>query len=294
MARPAIHSILAASDLGPASDKVVQSAAALAGVLGAELHLLHVLDLSVLPRAEGAGSAPSFPERIRQAEEALAEQVRTLAPDARPASLRVMNQAVHEAILDRAEEVSAGLIALGAHRGGGVGAHILGTTADRVIRAAKVPCLVTSSHLAVPVRRIGVPTDFSEPSRDALDAALSLSLSLGDAPEVRVFHVGWSVEREDDPGMEKEKLAPALQAEVSRAVSRLGRSLPATLRTEVLWGVSPAAMIVQHAEKAELDLLVLGTHGATGLKRFLIGSVASGVARQAPCPVLLVPPPHSK
>lgn len=292
MTRSAIHSILVASDLGPASDKVVGGAAALAGGLGAELHLLHVLDLSVLPRAEGASSAPSFPERIRQAEDALAEQVRTVAPNARPSSLRVMNQAVHEAILDRAEEVSASLIAVGPHRGGGIGAHVLGTTADRVIRAAKVPCLIASSPLSLPVRRIGVPTDFSEPSRDALDAALSLSI--GSAPEIHVFHVGWNVEREDDPGIEKEKLGPALQTEVSHAVSRLGQPLASTIQTEVLWGVSPAAMIVQYAEQAELDLLVLGTHGYAGLKRFLIGSVASGVARQAPCPVLLVPPPSSQ
>ena len=48
--------------------------------------------------------------------------------------------------------------------------------------------------------------------------------------------------------------------------------------------------IVRHLEASGADLVALGTHGPGLLKRALIGSVASGVARRAPCPVLLVPP----
>lgn len=290
--RRTILSILAASDLGPASDKVVRSAAALAGRLGAELHLLHALDLEKLPPPAGAGGDTSFPERTRQAERALTEQAERAASPVRPASLRVVNYVPDRAIRDRAAEVSADLIVVGPHSGGEVGAHFLGTTADRVIRSAEVPCLVAPVSLSLPARRIGVPTDFSDPARAALGLALDLVGRLGDAPgaEIRVFHVGWSVERVDVPELGEEEFRPRMEQQVRDVMAGAGEPSPVPVRTEVVWGVSPAEAIAKHARDAELDLLVLGTRGEGGLKRLLIGSVASGVARQAPCPVLLVPP----
>ena len=59
---------------------------------------------------------------------------------------------------------------------------------------------------------------------------------------------------------------------------------------------NPYLEIVRLAEEESVDLIVLGTHGRTGLKHFLIGSVAEKVLRKAPCPVLVVrekgPVPH--
>lgn len=59
-------------------------------------------------------------------------------------------------------------------------------------------------------------------------------------------------------------------------------------RVEAIAG-DPAAKIVTRARELGVDLIVMGTHGRTGLPRLLMGSVAEGVLRQAPCPVLLVP-----
>lgn len=285
-----IRSILAASDLGPASDEVVGSAAALASRLGAGLHLLHSLDPRRLPPLE----SPTYPARRWQAEQMLAEQARRAAPGLEPASLLVVDHAPDRAIEERVAGVAADLVALGPHGGGDVGAHFLGTTAEAVLRAAAVPCLVVRGGLRLPPRRIGVPTDFSEPSRRALDLAVGLARRLGGpdgrAPELRVFHVGWTVDAHDDPTLERRELLPQLDRDVDSAVQRASGGTPPAVRAEVVWATDPVETIGTHAAAEEVDLLVMGTHGRGGLKRLLLGSVALGVARRARCPVLLVPP----
>ena len=286
-----LRSILAASDLGPASDEVVRSAAVLAGRLAADLHLVHALDLARLPPLE----APTYPDRVRQAERLLAEQARRVAPSVQPTSVRVIDYEPHRAIEELAAAVSADLVALGPHGGGDVGAYFLGTTAEAVLRAASVPCLVVRSGLHDPLRRLGVPTDFSEPSRSALDLAVALAVQLGGEggtmPELRVFHRGWSVEAQDDPALEERELRPQLERAAAVAARHAGGGPVPPIRTEVVWASDPAQGIAAHAQQERMDLLVMGTHGRGGLKRLLLGSVALDVTRSAPVPVLLVPPP---
>ncbi len=278
--------MLAASDLGPASDEVVGAAAALAERLGAELHLMNALEIESLPDLE----APSFPGRIRQAESLLSEQARRAAGTRIPTSLRVLNHAADQAIAARAKEVGAGVVVIGPHRGGEAGARFLGTTAEKVIRGAEVPVLVVRGRLGLPLRRIGVPTDFSDASSGALDVALALAGPLGGpGTEIRLVHAGWTVERADGPGVVEHTLGPKLAGQAEEAVARAGGT-PHLVRTEVSWGVSPTDTIIDHARKQEIDLIVIGTQGQGGLRRLIVGSVASGLARQAPCSVLLVPP----
>jgi nucleotide-binding universal stress UspA family protein len=84
-------------------------------------------------------------------------------------------------------------------------------------------------------------------------------------------------------------IGPELEREVAAARARVGA--PAVhVRELVRWGDRPAEEIVRVAGEESSDLIVLATHGYGAIKRFLIGSVASGVARGAPCPVLLIPP----
>lgn len=278
-----IGAILAASDLGPASDEVVRTAAALAGRLGAELHLLNALEIERLPAME----APIYPKRVEQAEDLLAEQAQrlSLALDARHRV--VLDYVAHKAIQSRAADVGAGLIVIGPHRGGDVGARILGTTAEQVLRGAEVPVLVVRGRLHLPLRCIGVPTDFSVPADRALDVALALLERLGreDGPEIRLFHVASPAERVEGMAALERNLASQAEAAEGRA-----DGAPHVLRTEVLRGERVTDAICDHAGNEAMDLLVTGTQGKSGLRRLVLGSVAAGVARQAHCPVLLVPP----
>lgn len=296
--RSALHSILAATDLGRGSDAIVRSAAILAQRAGAELHLLHSLELPWVP-SKDVMRRTGFFGQIETAEERLRDQVeRTMPEGVRPTSQKVIIYIARKAILDRAQEVSADLIVVGPHRGGAAGAHFLGTTADRVIRTADVPCLVVEEPLSDEIRRIGVPVDYSDPSQGALETAFTWALQLtpggggerSGAPDIRVMSVGWTVDRGDIPDMEERVIRPELERLAERAVACVPGAEGLDHRVEVLWSDNPTEATLSWAKVREIDLLVMGTHGRSGVGRALIGSTASSVARQAPCPVLLVPP----
>jgi nucleotide-binding universal stress UspA family protein len=77
------------------------------------------------------------------------------------------------------------------------------------------------------------------------------------------------------------------QAEMSELVSSLEAEAAQRVTSQVYVG-TPAATIVKFAEDHPIDLIVMGTHGRTGLEHLMLGSVAEKVVRRAPCPVLVV------
>lgn len=99
--------------------------------------------------------------------------------------------------------------------------------------------------------------------------------------ELRVLHLARPARAVVGPEM-----SPAVEA----ALARAGGCADVEVREEVMWGGPPTREIVRLAAEDGTDLLVLGTHGRGAPGRVLAGSVGSGVARAAPCPVLLVPP----
>ena len=142
------------------------------------------------------------------------------------------------------------------------------------------------------VSSILVPIDFSRPSRAALDYALDLAeafkapvtlLHVIEVPAVPIFATYPAPVDSDMVADAKKKLA-ALAAKQRRARDLLQ---PVRVRTG-----SPFREIVRAAESLKMDLVVLATHGFTGVKHVLLGSTAERVVRHAPCPVLVVPAPR--
>lgn len=293
-----IRSILVATDLTEVSDEVLRAAGALAALTGAQLHVLHAFDLQVLPYSDAAHAHITFAGRVAEAERVLNEQIgRTVRPGVDVASREVVIYVAHRAILERAEAVGADLIVLGPHRRRALADRVLGGTADRVIRTSSVPVLVVRGPLSLPLRRVMVPLDLSEPALGALDVALEWSDALrphtDEAPEgpaVSVLHVIPRVYNFEDFPFGDTVIGPALHREVEAARSRVGATGALSVHEEVCWGDVPADEILRAAEQEKVDLLVMATHGRGALKRALIGSVTSAVAQGARCPVLLVPP----
>lgn len=137
-----------------------------------------------------------------------------------------------------------------------------------------------------------VSTDFSEASMLAIDAAAMLAQAF-DA-KVTLVHVF-------DPApmtpMASSQLSSAEQLDVEQGYERAMHTELARLREEKLakvadvkvalvFGKNAAESICHYAEKEEIDLIVIATHGRTGIARMLIGSVAERVVRHANCPVL--------
>lgn len=135
-------------------------------------------------------------------------------------------------------------------------------------------------------RRILVTTDFSPASRVAVRYARALAqvrnAGLTVLNIIEPFHVDWKL---DTSGRQRDDRAEAAHAMAALAAAELCR-LP-NARTELRAG-QPAEAIAEFARVMQADLLVIATHGRTGLARVLMGSVAEHVVRNAPCPVLVV------
>lgn len=145
----------------------------------------------------------------------------------------------------------------------------------------------------LPIRTILHPTDFSAPSDYAFRLACSLARDHG--ARLLVLHV---FERQAlaYPGVMTPPPPPPASAEQrDAALEQLHRIKPrdAAIAVEHLLAEGiPATAILQVAQERHCDLIVMGTHGRTGLSRLLIGSVAEQVVRNATCPVLTIKTPH--
>ncbi|HEY8505975.1 MAG TPA: universal stress protein [Gemmataceae bacterium] len=136
-------------------------------------------------------------------------------------------------------------------------------------------------------RTILYPTDFSEPARAAFDLACSLARDHG--ARLVVLHVYPPPRAHGDI---IDFRAPDGPVESLRA--QLHEVRPPEPGPEVEYRLEegdPAAVILRVAAERGCDLIVMGTHGRTGLWRVLLGSVAERVLRDAPCPVLTVKSP---
>lgn len=137
------------------------------------------------------------------------------------------------------------------------------------------------------IRRILVPTDFSEAAEPALDYAVGLARSFG--AELVLFHALEPLVFGEGAvafGSVMDQLEQAAHAQLQRRVARLKAR---GLKVRGMAGNgSTARLISDTAGKLRIDLIVMGTHGRGALSRMLIGSVAEKVVRTAMCPVLTV------
>lgn len=136
--------------------------------------------------------------------------------------------------------------------------------------------------------RMLVPFDFSDSAASALSWAANLQTATKSEEPIHLIHViGWFPS--GDPLSAVEVLLPnedetkELEGQLAEAATRAGA------RAQVAVVVRPIAIgetVVAVAEQLHADLIVMGTHGRTGVSRLILGSVAEHVIRHAPCPVV--------
>lgn len=149
------------------------------------------------------------------------------------------------------------------------------------------------------VKRVLWPTDFSENSKHAMNYACDLADQF--QAELHVLHV---VEVTFSPTVAEPYAAFGLPADFEDRVRAAAQTAlsevpdpawPGNRRVvRVLRQGSPFAEILQYSREKNIDMIVLGTHGRSGLKHMLLGSVAEKVVRKAACPVLTVRPPDQQ
>jgi universal stress protein A len=138
------------------------------------------------------------------------------------------------------------------------------------------------------ISRILVPVDFSEPSVKALQYAAAFARQFG--ARVELLHVlepmyGAARFRPLIYEHYASITRPVAEEQLNALAAEHGREI--RIASSVHLG-NAAQVIAEHARKQRTDLIVLATHGYTGLAHLVLGSTAEKVVRQAPCPVLVV------
>jgi nucleotide-binding universal stress UspA family protein len=274
-----IGRILAATDLTARSERALGRAMRLRDQFDAQLTVLHVVE-------------EELPERIakRRAADArklIATQLRNLAPaaDLEATAVEVAFGTDYAAIIRRANELDAGLTVLGIHRESPWRDLFLGSTIERVLRRGDMPILTVKDEPLSDYRRVLVAVDFSVYSRVALEFAARL---VPDG-EFLVLHAYDLPFADFLPGVQARHV-DLLEGEIREQMAALLRGLPAgqsKVTSEVRLG---EAVPVVEAATAEFrpDLLVVGTHGRTGVAHAILGSIAGKLLRRPQCDVLAV------
>ncbi len=144
----------------------------------------------------------------------------------------------------------------------------------------------------IQINSILVAFDFSNTSKSALNYGIQLGHQFG--ARLHVLHVADVIATSAAQFYPAGPTEPEAKA-IELATSQLREVLAATTagpatRIEVRVSGSPAQEIVDYAKHIHADLIIVGTHGRTGVPRLVMGSVAEHVVRAAPCPVLVVRP----
>jgi nucleotide-binding universal stress UspA family protein len=179
----------------------------------------------------------------------------------------------YEGIMEEAGEINPDLIIMGRHGYTGLTRLLMGSVTARVIGHSPVNVLVLPRGASLSFQRLLIASDGSPYSQAAWDAALALAQAMGSAV------VGVAVAASD-------RDLPAAR-EVGRKLEAAAAQAGIALETLIPMG-RPDEGIVKAAQFKQASLIVVGSHGRTGLKRLLMGSVAERVIGHAPCPVLVV------
>ena len=293
---PNVQKILTTTDFSDHSRAGVRYAAALAEKLNADVALLHVVEpRSWMDRLEARKDS----ELVALARTQLAKFAkREVGSDVTVTSSVCTGKPFHE-ITTAAREGTADLIVIATHGYTGVERILLGSTAERVVRHAPCPVLI------VPVRelpkragkappfklqKILVPIDFSNLSKDALPYAVLLAGHYG--AELLLLHIVETFPIDSLLGRElmNETIVPMMkqaEADLERMAAELSKAT-GVKATSVVRPGRPFEETCATAKTEGAGLIVLTTHGYTGLKHVWLGSTAERVVRQAPCPVLVV------
>jgi nucleotide-binding universal stress UspA family protein len=149
-----------------------------------------------------------------------------------------------------------------------------------------------SKEIAMNVKHILCPVDFSEHGEAAISYATSLAKEYN--AELHFVHVFEEPHAYVDGGFASAPL-PAIDLDEEKA--KLDLVEPASpdvaYRRKMIVG-RPSEELVKYAAEESIDLIIMGTHGRTGLGRLLMGSVAESIVRKATCPVLTIRQPTAK
>ncbi len=294
------NKILVPIDFSEFSSHALNYAIGLAEKFQSKLTLLHAVvlfedDVNEEERLQ------EYEELVRRREKNIDAQMNTNLQKAQKKKISVESVVLRsisaaDAILEYLQGHAFELIVMGTHGRTGLKHIFLGSVAEKVVRLATIPVL--SVHRSVQkfeLSKLVVPVDFSVYSKNAADTAISIAKNFG--ARIKFIHV---VEKDIHPSFYATGVESIFQIDTSlreRVLQNmkgfLEEQLTSKIDSEFIVKEGRAHReIVEYAQKEKADLIVISTHGLTGLEYLLLGSTAEKVVRWAGCPVLTIKTKH--
>lgn len=302
------RTILLPLDGSQVAEAALPIAVRIAKGAGAKLHLLLVHQPS--PVLIGMGAVPvsnvDFEEEVKAREVSyLAEVMAQLGPAGDGgAEVHYLYGTASTGICEEAARLGVDLVVMATHGRGAAGRFWLGSVADYVVRHMSVPVLLVHSGAPAeapadrPFREILVALDLSGHSKAILDPAAALArLSRGQLTLLHVLEPFYEVAgpRAPYPIPQDLEAIEARRVEARRFLEEMAaplRKQGLTVSTRVILGIdSVAGTVLETLGEGMYDAVAITTHGAGGIRRLLLGSVADKVIRGAAKPVLVLRPP---
>ncbi len=193
------------------------------------------------------------------------------------------------------KENNVDLLVIGTHGRAGVDRVMLGSVAERIVRKAGCPVMVIKGIKYTGFKRIIVPIDFSDCSRKALEYAIATARAHNS--RLTILHIyeksfvepyvnaANSEEKADEIMKEIERVNETKYDEFLKTVDLNGVEYEKLLKK----GIAETD-IVEIAMEQQANLIVMGTHGRSGIKHILIGNTAEEVVRTVHCDIIIVKP----
>lgn len=292
--------IVVGIDFSPESEVALEQAIAVARRTGAEVLMVHAGTVFE-PLEKVAGPNPSLVAEYQQILAEHQSEVRARLAELRErhegqgveVSHALIDGFPDAAVVEAAAEMKAGLTVVGTHGRTGIKRFLLGSVAEKILRLSTNNVMVARpGRGGSSFERILVPTDFSENADEALDVAVALVARGGKIDLLHCWQLPVPVTTHYiplSPRMESiRQLAATFEGESERRAQPTLERLRSDDYEIGFTAVQspPASGITDRA--AGYDLIVMGSHGHRGLRRFVLGSVAEATVRHAPCSVLVV------
>lgn len=256
----------------------------------ATVHILNVADTTAMSVTRVEGEVTDALEH--QGEQIVQEVAAAAADQGINTVTEVLQGGVPETIVEYVDEYGMDLVIMPTRGRTGLNRLLLGSVTDRVIRSASVPVLTVNpeaDRLHFPYRDVLVPTDGSETADKALECGVNIVNTCGATLHllsiVNVPRLGVDISSDRQIDVLEERAAEVIDEATAYAERESVTSVDGTVEH----GSVLHQEILSYVEAHDVGLIVIGTHGRTGLDRYLVGSVAAKVVRTAPVPVMTVP-----
>jgi len=292
--------ILIPLDGSKIAEAVLPYARLLAGNLKVPVDLLTVLDVAEIGRSLGAERLMHLDDVIKfqvlRSEEYLTNIAKTFPGET--VACTVAKGSIEDLILNKAEADKGTLVTMATHGRSGLTRWLLGSIAEKVLRAAKNPLLLVRANEEAAtdgkarLDSVTVPLDGSELAESILPSVVELAQAMRLAVRlIRSYSVTEMIDSyedylsnlEDLPERSKNEATHYLDAK-AQELKKLGLTDVAAIALEG----EPAEKIIEAAKGAPESMIAMCTHGRSGVRRWVLGSVTEKVVRHSGNPALVV------